>query len=443
MKSTSSILRMLGILAILGLLLGAPGASRAQSGSQTFPQTGKTVSGLFLTYWQTHGALAQQGYPISDEMQEVSDLNGQTYTVQYFERAVFEKHPENQPPYDVLLSQLGTFRYKEKYPTGAPDQQPSTDNPRVFPQTNHTLGGVFRTYWETHGGLAQQGFPISDEFTEVSDLNGQSYKVQYFERAVFELHPENQPPYNVLLSQLGTFQYRKKYLNPTATPAPAATSTPVASGCDAPASKDATVTPACGSVGTIFRIHITGFTPNEHISFWLTAPNGQVLGTPRPLNVGSHNGQLDDSLNSSILPSLMANPLGIWAITYQGEQSSHQSVAFFKITSTATPVPNAGCDVSGSRDGSATPTSGRPGDTLIVTARGFTPGEAVSFWFTLPNGQVFGTARPIGNGVNPDGTVGPIPFQIPAAFSAAGRYALTFQGASSQHQAIVLFCVTP
>jgi hypothetical protein len=28
---------------------------------------------------------------------------------------VFEWHPENAPPYDVLLSQLGTFQYKLKY----------------------------------------------------------------------------------------------------------------------------------------------------------------------------------------------------------------------------------------------------------------------------------------------------------------------------------------
>jgi hypothetical protein len=35
--------------------------------------------------------------------------------VQYFERAVFEYHPENAAPYDVLLSQLGTFRYRDKY----------------------------------------------------------------------------------------------------------------------------------------------------------------------------------------------------------------------------------------------------------------------------------------------------------------------------------------
>jgi hypothetical protein len=73
------------------------------------------------------------------------------------------------------------------------------------------VGGKFRGYWEQHGGLAQQGYPISDEFTEVSPLDGKPYRVQYFERAVFELHPENQAPFDVLLSQLGTFQYQQKY----------------------------------------------------------------------------------------------------------------------------------------------------------------------------------------------------------------------------------------
>jgi hypothetical protein len=73
------------------------------------------VSGLFLDYWDNNGGLVQQGYPISNLLGELSDLNGKPYTVQYFERAVFEYHPENQSPYDALLSQLGTFQYKQKY----------------------------------------------------------------------------------------------------------------------------------------------------------------------------------------------------------------------------------------------------------------------------------------------------------------------------------------
>ncbi len=90
------------------------------TGSQTFPETGKTVGGVFLDYWNAHGGLAQQGYPISEVVEEVSPLDSNTYTVQYFERAVFEYHPENPAPYDVLLSQLGTFRYKHKYAGASP-----------------------------------------------------------------------------------------------------------------------------------------------------------------------------------------------------------------------------------------------------------------------------------------------------------------------------------
>ena len=203
-------------VAVTGVQGGAispldPPAQLPGSGSQSFPQTGKTTAGIFLDYWNNNGGLAQQGYPISDVIGEISDLDGKPYTVQYFERAVFEYHPENQPPYNVLLSQLGTFQYKRKYPGGAPRQTPDKTDGQYFSQTGHWIGGKFWQYWQSHGGLAQQGYPISDEFTEVSDLNGQPYLVQYFDRAVFEYHPENQPPNDVLLSQLGTFQYRQKY----------------------------------------------------------------------------------------------------------------------------------------------------------------------------------------------------------------------------------------
>jgi hypothetical protein len=95
-----------------------PGPAAQQETSHTFPETGKTVSGRFLEYWKQNGGLPQQGFPISDPFMEKSDLDGKTYMVQYFERAVFEMHPENPKPYDVLLSQLGTFRYKQKYPNG-------------------------------------------------------------------------------------------------------------------------------------------------------------------------------------------------------------------------------------------------------------------------------------------------------------------------------------
>ena len=60
----------------------------------------------------------------------------------------------------------------------------------------------YPTSWQQHGGLAVNGFPISEELRERGS-DGKTYAVQYFERSRFELHPENPSPYNVLLGFLG------------------------------------------------------------------------------------------------------------------------------------------------------------------------------------------------------------------------------------------------
>ncbi len=115
----------------------------AQSDCRTFAETGKVVCGRFLEYWQNNGGVTQHGYPISDEFQEISELNGQTYLVQYFERAVFEKHPENQPPYDVLLSQLGTLQFRSRYPSA----EPKADTAKLGPR--ETVSRYFTAmYWD-------------------------------------------------------------------------------------------------------------------------------------------------------------------------------------------------------------------------------------------------------------------------------------------------------
>jgi hypothetical protein len=80
----------------------------------------------------------------------------------------------------------------------------NTSDKVFYSQTGHTLGGVFKTYWEQHGGLAQFGYPITEEYPEVSLTDGKTYITQYFERARFENHPENKgTQYEVLQGLLG------------------------------------------------------------------------------------------------------------------------------------------------------------------------------------------------------------------------------------------------
>ena len=80
----------------------------ALPGQQYFELTRHNLGGRFAAYWSSHGGLARFGYPLSEEIEEVSPTDGKTYRVQYFERGRFEYHPELAgTPYEVELGQLG------------------------------------------------------------------------------------------------------------------------------------------------------------------------------------------------------------------------------------------------------------------------------------------------------------------------------------------------
>ncbi len=92
-------------------------APAARPGQQYFAPTGHLVRGAFLQKWQTTGGLRVHGYPISEEIQEVSPTDGHAYLVQYFQRARFEYHPENAgSPFEILLGVLGRQLYTHQYP---------------------------------------------------------------------------------------------------------------------------------------------------------------------------------------------------------------------------------------------------------------------------------------------------------------------------------------
>ena len=136
--------------------------------------------------------------------------------MQWFERNRLELHPENAPPYDVLLGRLGADRLTQqgrdwtRLPQGVPQA-----GCRYFPETGHAACGPLLNAWRANGleldgqagknegeNLALFGLPLSEPQVETLS-DGRQYIVQWFERARFELHPENAPPYNVLLGLLG------------------------------------------------------------------------------------------------------------------------------------------------------------------------------------------------------------------------------------------------
>ncbi len=209
-------LRRVSVLLLIGLMLalGSPLASVQAAPSSPddllmpryFPETGFWVQGQFRQYWETHGGLFVQGYPITGVFKQDG------YYRQYFERAVFEYHPENAgTPYVVLLTRVGADLTQSRSgeapfkPIGAFD---NSNDHVYYPETQHSLNYGFKTFWNDNGGLPNFGYPLSEEFDEKNQDppagDGQVHTAQYFERARFEYHPEYKgTKYEVLLGLLG------------------------------------------------------------------------------------------------------------------------------------------------------------------------------------------------------------------------------------------------
>jgi len=184
-----------------------PAPDPGQPEVRYFAETSHTLRGAFRYFWESHGGLARFGYPLTEEFPTVSGEDGKTYTVQYFERARLEYHPEYAgTPYDVLLGLLGrrATAGRDSEPPFQPTQPGGQPGARYFPETSHTLAPEFVAYWQGNGGLALYGYPISEPLQEVNADDKNSYLVQYFERARFEYHPGvGDAPGTVLLGLLG------------------------------------------------------------------------------------------------------------------------------------------------------------------------------------------------------------------------------------------------
>jgi len=192
---------------------GQPDPGKTSSDWFYFPETQHYLSFGFKNFWVKSGGLAVFGYPLTEEFTQGG------YTVQYLERQRFEYHPEFAgTPYETELGLLGSEAASAAGLKGTapfialPAGTTSDSNCTFVSATGHRLCGGFRQYWQSHGldfgdvgssyreSLTLFGYPISEEFTDPTS----GLTVQYFERAVFEYHPNNPNPYKVELRLLGS-----------------------------------------------------------------------------------------------------------------------------------------------------------------------------------------------------------------------------------------------
>ena len=155
---------------------------------------GLTVSGAWLEFVRGHGDLDNFGLPESNVITD--PVTGQT--VQYFQRAILEWHPENASSSQIEPRLLGDQLFPTSDPPVAQSNAPagpseyfpvSTDHPTGLGHfvADNTASGeaiYFKDYFDGHGGVAAFGYPKE----EPKLRNGRW--TQRFQAAVFEYHPE-------------------------------------------------------------------------------------------------------------------------------------------------------------------------------------------------------------------------------------------------------------
>lgn len=184
-----------------------------------FPQTGFDVCGRFLTFWQSHGGIDILGLPISPQHEQ--EVDGGNRQVQHFERFSLELHPENAPPYDVMLWRLGVemLTHQGRDWLSFENVDGGAVGCLFFAETGHSICEPFLSFWRGHGievdgtaGYSIQenvlfwGFPLSEPQDELL-ADGNMHSVQWFERTRLEYHPDMPEPFRVMPSLLAKELY--------------------------------------------------------------------------------------------------------------------------------------------------------------------------------------------------------------------------------------------
>ncbi|MGQ9549487.1 MAG: class F sortase [Roseiflexus sp.] len=195
------------------LWIALPHSVSARSGERCFAETGYCISGRIREFWEQNGGLRVFGYPITPLQTET--IEGRSLQVQWFERARLELHPAHRRPYDVQLGRLGAELLARSDRGGTPVNVATSGECRLFPQTGISACGPILAAWRSAGlqldgqpgvseaeSLALFGVPLTEARLEIF-ADGKTYLVQWFERARFDVHPDNPPTSNVLLGLLG------------------------------------------------------------------------------------------------------------------------------------------------------------------------------------------------------------------------------------------------
>lgn len=186
-------------LLFLGALAFGPAAAQGEGG-RYYPETGHTLAGQFVAFYDEHGGLEILGYPITDAF--VDPFSG--WLIQYTQNSRMELVPVRAGTGQeyVRLSSLGEALGGWQAPVSG-GQGPFGETPgcRFYAESRHNVCHAFLDYIEDHGGPRLFGFPIS-EFTLENDRI-----VQYFQGFRLDWYPEGPGGGRVRVAPLGRMHF--------------------------------------------------------------------------------------------------------------------------------------------------------------------------------------------------------------------------------------------
>ena len=150
------------VIAFLALLLVVSFAASAQAQTDVgryYSETGHTLDGRFVAFYDGHGRTEILGFPITDSFIDPSS----GWLIQYTENARLEFVPQvNSGLVGVRLGALGEALGGWDPPLTGEQIPPSADATcRYFPESGHAVCHSFLAFFDRLGGAELFGFPIS------------------------------------------------------------------------------------------------------------------------------------------------------------------------------------------------------------------------------------------------------------------------------------------
>lgn len=196
-RSGEAVRRVVRYLLIAAAIVFVAGSAWAQGEGRYYPETGHTLDGTFVSYYDEHGGLRVLGYPITDSFVDP----GSGFLIQYLQNNRVELIHGKDGSY-VKMPVLGELLGGWEPPLqGGQFLLGSMPGCRYYPEAGHRVCHAFLEFYENYGGPAVFGYPISEFKLENGRL------VQYFQGFRLDWHPEAPAGEQVRVGQLGRVHF--------------------------------------------------------------------------------------------------------------------------------------------------------------------------------------------------------------------------------------------